>query len=74
MEMWERAGEAMMVGSEEVNDTQYSISSTIETVLMLGPTTVLRQAVGNNLIFEVEVIDPKEEQGDIQEKDSEVKT
>jgi len=33
----------------------------------------LRQAVGDNLIFEVEVIDPKDEQGDIQEKDSEVK-
>ena len=72
--MWERAGEVTMVGSEEVNDTQYSISSTIETVLMLGPTTVLRQAAGDDLIFEVEVIDPKEKQGDIQEKDSEVKT
>jgi len=41
---------------------------------LLGPTSVLRQAAGNNLIFEVEVIDPKEEQGDIQEEDSEVKT
>jgi len=38
--MWERAGEATTVGSEEVNDTQYSISSTIETVLMSRPTTV----------------------------------
>jgi len=28
--------------------------------------------VGNNLIFEVEVIDPKDDQGDIQEEDSEV--
>jgi len=29
--------------------------------------------VGNNLVFEVEVIDPKDEQGNIQEEDSEVK-
>jgi len=28
--------------------------------------------VGNDLIFEVEVIDPKDEQGDIQEEDSKV--
>jgi len=28
--------------------------------------------VGDNLIFEVEVIDPKNDQGDIQEEDSEV--
>jgi len=40
MEILERAGEAMTVGSEEVNDTQYSISSTIETVLMSRPTTI----------------------------------
>jgi len=40
MEIWERAGEATMVGSEEVNNTQYSISSTIETVLMSRLTTV----------------------------------
>jgi len=40
MEMWERAGEATVVGSEEWKDTQYSISSTIETVLMSRPTTV----------------------------------
>jgi len=33
-------GKAMTVGLEEVNDTQYSISSTIETVLMSRPTTV----------------------------------
>jgi len=30
--------------------------------------------VGDDLIFEVKVIDPKDEQGDIQEEDSEVKT
>ena len=69
MEIWERAGEVMTVGSEEVNDTQYSISSTIETVLMSRPTTVLRQAVGDNLIFEVEVIDPKDYQGDVAKED-----
>jgi len=63
-----------MVGSEEVNNTQYSISSTIETVLMLRPTTVLRQTVGDDLIFEVEVIDPEDEQRDIQEEDGEIKT
>jgi len=40
MEIWERAGEATTVGSEEVNDTQYSISSTIEAVLMSRLTTV----------------------------------
>ena len=34
----------------------------------------LRQAVGNDLIFEVEVIDPEDDQGDIQEEDSEIKT
>jgi len=28
--------------------------------------------VGDDLIFEVEVIDPKDEQGDIQEEDSKV--
>jgi len=33
----------------------------------------LRQAVGNDLIFEVEVIDPKDEQRYIQEEDSKVK-
>jgi len=49
----------------EVNNTQYSISSTIETVLMLRPTTVLRQAVGDDLVFEVEVIDPEDKQGDM---------
>jgi len=38
-EIWERVGEATTVGSE-VNDTQYSVSSTIETVLMSRPTTV----------------------------------
>jgi len=29
--------------------------------------------VGDDLIFEVEVIDPEDKQGDIQEKDGEVK-
>jgi len=33
------------------------------------PTTVLRQAVGNDLIFEVEVIDPKDYQGDVAKED-----
>ena len=33
----------------------------------------LWQAVGDNLVFEVEVIDPKDEQGNIQEEDGEVK-
>ena len=33
----------------------------------------LRQTVGDNLIFEVEVIDPKDEQGYVQEKDGEIK-
>jgi len=50
-----------MVGSEEVNDTQYSISSTIETVLMSRPTTVLWAAGSDNNIFVVEVTDPKDD-------------
>jgi len=29
--------------------------------------------VGDNLIFEVEVIDPKDEQGDVQKEDSKIK-
>jgi len=29
--------------------------------------------VGDDLIFEVEIIDPEDKQGDIQEKDGEVK-
>jgi len=29
--------------------------------------------VGDNLIFEVEVIDPKDKQGDVQKEDSEIK-
>jgi len=29
--------------------------------------------VGDDLIFEVEVIDPKDEQEDVQEEDSEIK-
>ena len=33
----------------------------------------LRQTVGDNLIFEVEVIDTKDEQGYVQEKDGEIK-
>jgi len=33
----------------------------------------LWQTVGDDLIFEVEVIDPKDEQGDIQEEDGEIK-
>jgi len=38
--MWERAGEATTVGLDEGKDTQYSVSSTRETVLMSRPTTV----------------------------------
>jgi len=38
--MWERAGETTTVGSEEWEDTQYSVSSTIETVLMSRLTTL----------------------------------
>jgi len=34
--------------------------------------TTLWQAVGNDDVFEVEVIDPKDEQRDIQEKDSKI--
>ena len=34
--------------------------------------TTLWQAVGNDLVFKVEVIDPKDEQRDIQEEDCEV--
>jgi len=32
----------------------------------------LWQAVGDDLVFEVEVIDPKDKQGNIQEEDGEV--
>jgi len=39
----------------------------------LSRLTTLWQAVGNDLMFEVEVIDPKDNQGDIQEEDSEIK-
>jgi len=39
----------------------------VETYYCLG------QAVGDDLVFEVKVIDPKDEQGDVQEEDSEVK-
>jgi len=35
--------------------------------------TTLWQAVGNDLMFEVEVIDPKDNQGDIQEEDGKIK-
>jgi len=34
----------------------------------------LRQTVGDDLIFEVEVIDPKDEQEDVQEEDGKIKT
>jgi len=35
------------------------------TLYLSRPTTVLRQAVGDDLVFEVEVIDPEDEQGDM---------
>jgi len=31
--------------------------------------TTLWQAVGNNLVFEVEVINPKDNQGDVEQED-----
>jgi len=31
--------------------------------------TTLWQAVGNDLVFEVEVIDPKDNQGDVEQED-----
>jgi len=40
---------------------------------MLRPTTCLWPAVGNNLVFEVEVIDPKDNQRDVAKEDQDVK-
>ena len=34
----------------------------------------LRQAVGDNLVFEVEVIDPEDKQRDVKEEDGKIKT
>jgi len=50
-----------------------SIVANPDILLSVKTYYCLRQAVGNDLIFEVKVIDPKDEQGDIQEEDSEVK-
>ena len=36
---------------------------------IMSRLTTLWQAVGNNLVFEVEVIDPKDYQGDVEQED-----
>jgi len=66
--MWERAGEATVVDSEVVKDTSLVQLALLETVLMSRLTT-LWQAVGNNLVFEVEVIDPKDYQRDVEQEE-----
>jgi len=65
-ERWQVSSSSRLSKFEQMDDPQQiPLAINFGTYLLSRPTTVLRQAVGNDLIFEVEVIDPEDEQRDI---------